>query len=298
MGVSMDPNSILIEKILSKQKAGGYWGEPGNFYVYTKYKGTVWTVILLAELGASAEDQRIRDACEFLLIWSQHRESGGFAFHGAAETGGEADTIIPCLTGNMVYSLIRLGRFEDPRVQKGIEWITRYLRFDDAECKSPRGFPYQSEHCWGRHTCMNGVVTALRALTEIPAQHRSPQVRDTILQAVEFILIHRLFLRSHDSSQVANPYWLKLGWPRMANIDILEMLSILQKLGVQEERMVPALEKLVAMRGGDGFWLNQNAKEGRMQVRVEREGEPSPHITQMAISVLNFNSEFFPGRRA
>ena len=84
----MDPNSILIEKILSKQKAGGYWGEPGNFYVYTKYKGTVWTVILLAELGASAEDQRIRDACEFLLIWSQHRESGGFAFHGAAETGG------------------------------------------------------------------------------------------------------------------------------------------------------------------------------------------------------------------
>jgi hypothetical protein len=122
-------------------------------------------------------------------------------------------------------------------------------------------------------------------------------VRQTIVQAVEFILIHRLYRRSHDPSQVANPYWLKLGWPHMANIDILEMLSILQKLGVRDERMVPALEKLVEMRGTDGFWINQNAKEGRMQVRVEKEGEPSPRITQMAASVLNFTSEFFPGSK-
>jgi hypothetical protein len=113
---------------------------------------------------------------------------------------------------------------------------------------------------------------------------------------VEFILIHRLFRRSHDPSQVANPYWLKLGWPHMANIDILEMLVILQKLGIQDEHMVPALEKLVEMRGKDGFWINQNAKEGRMQVRVEKEGEPSPRITQQAVSVLHFTSELFPER--
>ncbi len=292
----METNSILIEKILSKQKPGGFWCEPENFYVYTKYKGTVWTVILLAEMGASGEDSRIKAACEFLLTWSQHRESGGFAFHGNPGSGGEADAIIPCLTGNMVYSLIRLGLLTDPGVQKGIDWITRYQRFDDGECKAPKGFPYKSEQCWGKHTCMNGVVTTLRALAEIPARQRSPQVRQTIVQAVEFILIHRLYRRSHDPSQVANPYWLKLGWPHMANIDILEMLSILQKLGVRDERMAPALQKLVEMRGTDGFWINQNAKEGRMQVRVEKEGEPSPRITQMAASVLNFTSEFFPGR--
>jgi len=217
----------MIEKILSRQKPGGYWYEPENFYVYTKYKGTVWTVILLAELRASGEDKRIRDACEFLLTWSQHRESGGFAFRGNPENDGEADRIIPCLTGNMVFSLIRLGMLEDPQVQKGFDWITRYQSFDDGECRAPRGFPYHSEHCWGRHTCMNGVVTTLRVLAEIPAHRRSPQVRQTIIQAVEFILIHRFFQRSHDPSQVADPYWLKLGWPHMANIDILEMLAIL-----------------------------------------------------------------------
>jgi hypothetical protein len=295
--VTMETNSILIEKILSRQKPGGFWCEPENFYVYTKYKGTVWTLILLAEMGASGEDSRIKAACEFLLTWSQHRDSGGFAFHGNPGSGGEADAIIPCLTGNMVYSLIRLGLLTDPRVQKGIDWITRYQRFDDGECKAPKGFPYKSEQCWGKHTCMNGVVTTLRALAEIPVRQRSPLVRQTIVQAVKFILIHRLYRRSHDPSQVANSYWLKLGWPHMANIDILEMLSILQKLGVRDERMVPALEKLVEMRGTDGFWINQNAKEGRMQVRVEKEGEPSPRITQRAASVLNFTSEFFPGSK-
>jgi hypothetical protein len=144
---------------------------------------------------------------------------------------------------------------------------------------------------------MNGVVTTLRSLADIPAQQRSAQVRQTIVRAVEFILIHRLYRRSHDPSQVANPYWLKLGWPHMANIDILEMLSILQKLGVRDERMVPALEKLVEMREEDGFWINEDAKEGRMQVRVEKTGEPSPRLTQMAVSVLNFTSEFFQGSK-
>jgi len=62
--------------------------------------------------------------------------------------------------------------------------------------------------------------------------------------------------------------------------------------------MIPSLDKLVEMRGRDGFWINQGAKEGRMQVRVEKEGEPSPCITQMAVNVLNFTSDFFPGRKA
>jgi hypothetical protein len=44
----------------------------------------------------------------------------------------------------MVYSLIRLGMLEDPRVQKSIDWITRYQRFDDGECKAPRGFPIRT----------------------------------------------------------------------------------------------------------------------------------------------------------
>ena len=63
--------------ILAKQRRGGFWGVEEDFYVRSKYKGTVWTFILLAELGANGRDPRIRDTCEFLFTWSQDRTSGG-----------------------------------------------------------------------------------------------------------------------------------------------------------------------------------------------------------------------------
>jgi len=98
----------IVPQILSKQKSGGYWGIPSDFYVRSKYKGTVWTLILLAELGADGKDERVRKACEFILRNSQHRESGAFSYFGTDEKGGRRDAVIPCLTGNMVYSLAQV----------------------------------------------------------------------------------------------------------------------------------------------------------------------------------------------
>ncbi|GAI65648.1 unnamed protein product, partial [marine sediment metagenome] len=40
----------VVLKILAKQKEGGYWEDSQNFYT-AKYKGTVWQIIILAELG-------------------------------------------------------------------------------------------------------------------------------------------------------------------------------------------------------------------------------------------------------
>ena len=39
-----------VPKILAVQKEGGYWEKPRMFYSF-KYKGTVWQLIILAELG-------------------------------------------------------------------------------------------------------------------------------------------------------------------------------------------------------------------------------------------------------
>ena len=44
--------SGVVPRLLEKQNAGGYWGIPEDFYMRSKYKGTVWTLIVLAELGA------------------------------------------------------------------------------------------------------------------------------------------------------------------------------------------------------------------------------------------------------
>ncbi len=122
-----------VPAILDAQDKAGFWGNPKSFYK-AKYKGTVWQLIILAELGADGNDARIRNACEFILDNSQDKESGGFSEDTAVKTGGGRHSgVYPCLTGNMVFSLIRLGYLDDPRLQRGIEWMTKYQRFDDGD---------------------------------------------------------------------------------------------------------------------------------------------------------------------
>src|SRR3990172_2781352 len=153
--------SGIVSKILSGQKNEGYWETVKGFYT-TKYKGTVWQLIILAELGADGEDEHIKKACEFILENSQERESGGFSIRDIKTGGGACSGVIPCLTGNMVWSLIRLGYLDDPRVQAGISWITTFQRFDDGE-GALKGWPYDKyEMCFGKHSCHMGAAKAVK----------------------------------------------------------------------------------------------------------------------------------------
>jgi hypothetical protein len=171
----------VVPHILAKQKKGGYWGVPENFYIRSKYRGTVWTFIILAELMADGADKRVRETCEFIFRRSQDPKSGGFAYLSNEKGVGDHSRVLPCLTANMIWSLIRFGYLDDPRVQLGIDWITTYQRFDDAIEKAPSGWPYDKyEKCWGRHSCHMGVMKTLKALAEIPPEKRSLEVKNTI----------------------------------------------------------------------------------------------------------------------
>ncbi len=146
----------LVPIILSKQKEGGYWEEEYNFYT-SKYKGTVWQLLILAELGAHKDlDTRVGKAAEFIMDRSQDRLRFGFSVYPRVRwEGGRPGSVIPCLTGNMVYSLIRLSYLAEDRVQKAIQWITTYQRFDDGINELPEDWPYNQlgESCWGKHSC-------------------------------------------------------------------------------------------------------------------------------------------------
>ena len=277
----------VVPKILAKQKAGGYWGLARDFYVNAKYKGTVWQLIVLAELGANGEDPRVNRACEFILQNSQDRESGGFAHLGSKKNGGQHSLVIPCLTGNMVWSLIRLGRLEDLRVQRGVDWITQYQRFDDGAIHAPKGWPYERyRSCWGKHSCHMGVVKAMKALAEIPEPKRSKEVRAVIESGAEYLLAHHIFKRSHDLSRVSKPSWLKFGFPRMWNTDALEILGIMTALGYKDKRMQEAIDLVVSKQDAQGRWKLEDTFNGRFQVNIEKKGKPSKWVTMNAMRVL------------
>jgi hypothetical protein len=276
-----------VAVILSKQEAGGYWGIPQDFYVRSKYRGTVWNILLLAQLGADGSDKRVRKAAEFILYASQDETSGGFSYTSGTGGGGDPELVVPCLTGNMVYSLIRFGFLKDPRVQKAIEWITKYQRFDDSEGPAPKGWPYDRfKQCWGRHTCTMGIVKSLKALAEIPPEKRSKEVSVIIEKSAEYLLKHHLYKQSHNLSQVAKAEWTCFGFPLMWKTNALEILEILTRLGYHDKRMQEAVDLVISKHDDLGRWPLETTFNGRTLVRIEDLHKPSKYVTLQALKAL------------
>ena len=275
-----------VPTILFRQSDAGHWETAEDFYIRTKYKGTVWQLIILAEMGADSGDERLRKAAEFILTWSQDRASGGFAYQGSARGGLHAG-VLPCLTGNMIWSLIRLGYLDDPRLKRGIDWIAKYQRFDDAGAEAPSGWPYDKfEKCWGRHTCHMGVVKTLKAMSEIPLKRRTTAIQGKIKSGSEHLLQHHLYKRSHDLTVVGKGGWLKFGFPLLWNTDALDMLGLLVNLGYRDERMQEAVDLVISKQDALGRWSLETTFNGRFQVNIESKGKPSKWVTLNALKAL------------
>jgi len=276
----------VVPKILAKQEAGGYWGIPENFYVRGKYKGTSWQVIILAELGVDGNDERIKNTCEFMLKNSPDPESGAFSYRGNKEGGVDSERVLPCLTANMTWSLIRFGYLDDERVQKAIEWLIKYQRFDDEPVKEPDGWHYRMwKRCWGERTCHSIIVKSLKVFAEIPKNKRTPEMEDYIAKGAEHMLNHHIHKRSQPPAE-GRFKWLEFGFPLMWNIDALEVLEVLAKLGYKDERMQEAMDIMISKQDHDGKWILENTFNGRFQASIERKGKPSKWITLNALRVL------------
>ncbi|MBN1425993.1 terpene cyclase/mutase family protein [Candidatus Fermentibacteria bacterium] len=277
----------VAPRVLAQQNPDGSWDRPDRPY-HAKYRGTVWQLIILAGLLAEGDDERVRRGCEFVLERLQDRSSGGFAMNQAVRAGGGRHReVLPCLTGNLAWALLRFGYGGDPRVERAIGWLVRYQRFDDGVVDPPTGWPYDTyEMCWGRHTCHMGVVKALKALAEIPASEWSRGVRRTIDQSVEYLLRHHIHKRSHDLAKVSKPGWRRFGFPRMWQTDILEILGILTRLGYRDERMREAVDVVISKQDADGRWKLADTFNGKFLVDIEEKGAPSKWITLHALRVL------------
>jgi|WetSurMetagenome_2_1015567.scaffolds.fasta_scaffold89166_2 hypothetical protein len=263
----------IVPFLLSKQNEGGYWGSPERFYT-DKYRGTAWQMMILAELGVDGNNGQIKRMAEFILENSQDPVGYGFSYRRSERTGGgTASGVIPCLTGNMVWSLVRLGFIDDQRVRNGIDWICKYQRSDDGIEKAPTGSPYDRyEMCWGKHSCHMGVIKSLKALAEIPEEKRDNVIKAKTATLTEFILVHRIFKKSHDPEKISRPGWLKPGFPLMYQTDILEILEILTGLGYTDERMKESVEIIKSKQNTEKRWKLENSFNGRMIGNIEKKG--------------------------
>jgi hypothetical protein len=216
--------------LLESRWPDGHWVAPRvtrrSLYL-PKYSATNWSAIVLADLGMTRSDPRIRRTAELILrLWSEK----GWPL------GPGGDEI--CVTGNMVRTLIRFGYLEDSVVRRSIDWIVRSQTKDGGW------------HCWYRRGTLD-CWEGLAALAEIPPEKRDARVTRSIERGAEFYLRRSLM----EEGKVLYPPWYRIHYPTHYYYDILVGLRMLTRLGYGgDRRLRPALDWLEEKQRPDGRW--------------------------------------------
>jgi hypothetical protein len=257
-----------VQKILDAQYPDGYWIKPGIGYS-PKYRATVWQVIFLADLGATRLAQ-IEKACEHIFEHAQ-RPDGAFIANK-----GKSGAVI-CLNGNLLRSLLWFGYGNDPRVQRGLDWLAARVNGDEGFC------------CYynGRLPCAWGAVKALSAFAALPEGERPPAVQKAIGRGVEFLLSYDLFKADYPSDYGGvSPRWFQFGFPSTYVSNILEALLVLTKLGHGRNPLLAgAIEFMLSKQDEEGRWPLEYSPV-KTWARFGQKGQPSRWVTLNALRVL------------
>lgn len=280
-----------IAAILAGQQPEGYWVQPGAGYS-AKFKGTVWQVIFLDQLGADPTDPRVRAACDYVL---EHgvAPGGGFSLKRAQPGRRPPDNgVAHCLNGNLLAALVGMGRLEDARVQAALAWEVAAITGEgqaipEGAITTGAGFQCRAN---GGHPCAWGAIKALRALARVPVEQRTARMQRAIDQGAAFLLSAdpaRAAYPDKSGGRNISPAWFKLGFPSAYAADVLQNLEVLCDLGYSgDARLRPALDWLRSKQDAAGRWKNENAYNGRTSTVLERQGEPSKWVTLRACRVL------------
>jgi len=285
--MSADP----IAAILGAQRADGHWEKPGPGYA-TKYRGTVWQLMFLDQLGADPADERVRRACAYVLAHSQ-TEIGGFGASGRIDDKPPPPSAaLHCLTGNLLRAVIGFGWLDDERVQRAVHWEARAITGEGVERWYASGTSGPGFACAANEgrPCAWGAIKALLGLGRIPLERRSLLVSRAINDGVALLL-------NRDPAKADYPAgwgntrpsgsWFKLGFPSGYVTDVLQNLEVLSELGYgRDPRLTPAVEWLLSKQDEAGRWRNEYAYNAKTWVDFERQGRPSKWVTLRACRVL------------
>lgn len=282
-----------IAAILAAQQPEGFWVKPGPGYT-PKYRGTVWQLTFLDQMGADGDDPRVQAACEYVLSHSQARTGGFASWEGGSRiiAPPPPSLAIHCLNGNLLRALIGFGWLADERVQRAIDWQARAITGEDftkyyrSGTSGPGFCCVSNEH----QPCAWGAIKGLLALARIPAEQRAPHVERAIEQGCAFLF-------SCDPATAAypagwgnvqpSPAWFKLGFPLGYDADILQNVTVLCELGfAHDARLAGAVAWLLGQQDPSGRWRNEAASPGKTWSASDQQGQLSKWVTLRACSVI------------
>jgi hypothetical protein len=280
-----------IASVLAEMNKAGYWAEPGPGY-NPKYRSTIWSIILLAQLGASVEeDDRIGRACAYLAEYA-------LAAGGQFSMSGAPSGTVDCLQGNLCWALLELGYY-DPRLATAFEWMARSVTGEGIAAVSDKAAPvrYYAYKCGpnfacGANTklpCAWGAAKVMLAFGRLPMKKRTPLVKRAIKQGVDFLFSVEPAQAGWPSGATGKPSqsWWKFGFPVFYVTDLLQVAEGLVSLGLgRDKRLLPLLSLICEKQNAHGQWLLEYDYTGKTWVDFGAKKEPNKWVTLRALRVL------------
>jgi hypothetical protein len=280
-----------IASILVEMNDAGYWAGPGPGY-NPKYRSTVWSIILLAQLGAlAAQDECIARACAYLLDQAL-TEGGQFS------TTGAPSGTVDCLQGNLCAALIDLG-YADPRLEAAFEWMARSVTGEGVASNEDRqaAVRYYAGKCGpafacganNKLPCAWGAVKVMLAFGKWPVERRTPVIERAIQRGVDFLFSTDPATAGYPTGFGDKPSgnWWKFGFPVFYVTDLLQNVEALVGLGYgSDPRLANALAAIREKQDRQGRWALEYDYTGKTWVNFGAKKQLNPWVTLRALRVL------------
>ena len=285
-------NEGPVPAILGAQETEGYWTKSGEGY-YPKYRGTVWSVIYLAQLGADPDHPKVRAAGDYVLENSRAK-TGVFSLTGTPSGN------VHCLAGNLGAALLDLGFGRDERLVQALGLMSRFVTGEGLAPAEDRKQPlrYLKSGACGpgflcsannRLPCAWGAVKVLRALNRVPEVQRTPTMQAAHQAAVGLLLSVDPATAGYPAGYSDKPSrsWFRFGFPIFYVTDVLQTAEALTEAGYgSDPRLAATYDLILDKRDKDGQWKMEYSYQGKTWVDIEERGKPSKWVTLRALRVL------------
>jgi hypothetical protein len=271
-----------IWRVLKNMHPDGYWRNHDGGYS-PKYYSTVWSLILLSQLGATVDDdERIEKACHRYL-------DHALSTNNSISHNGTPSGTFDCLQGNMCAALTDLG-YQDERLDKTYEWMAKSeLGQIDRYYASGKNGPNFSCSANGKQPCAWGAVKVLLALGKIPIAKRSSSMNQAIQAGVNFLFstdpVTAMYPTAYNEKP--NGSWWKFGFPTFYCTDLLQLTEALTSVGYgHDPRLQKTIEYIISKQDEQGRWSLEHDYQGKTWGNFGEKKQPNKWVTYRALKLL------------
>ncbi len=260
-------------EFLSRRGSNGHWGK--RFYE-PKWISSHYTLLDLRHLNVSPDQVIARETIN--TIANENKSDDGGV--NPANSIAQSDV---CVNGMFLYYACYF-KIEQEQISSVIDFILSQKMKDG-------GYNCMLNRSGAKHSSLHSTLSILEGLSEYLMNgysYRKKDVQNAIQEALEFVLIHRLYI-SDRTGEIIKKDFLRLAFPGRWKFDILRALDYFQHAGISwDDRMEPAVRVLLSKKNKNGTWNLQAKHPGQFHFEMEKPGRPSRWNTLRALRVLKY----------